>query len=691
MKRNIKWIVVVAALFAATTAPQSANAQNWNWAKRHGGDSVETVGGWNSMSPPFQDRLQGWNSVVDLAADPQNNIYAVSLVLSKYLDINTTPLAGFGKSDILLSSYTCDGVLRWSKVIGSNQDSDVVIGVRCSELGVFVSGMTTSNLATGSTGCHFSTDTVIGSTPKNIFLSKWDFNGNFQWLRMPQPDTISAQSARSSALVDMDANFVGDTMYLFCYLTPGSYAGGQYNVPSKGAYVLKYTGTGSFAGCVPLAYQKLFDFPNSELYASRWSYNGPQNQFVAIGRSTVTLQKGLDVGGTQLGRGSAYLASFNASTGGLNFLLRDTNAYTTQLLRKVAIDPKGDLYVSGNANQNALFNSQTFPNSLANVSPAYPYSTGYAPFVMKINGKTGTLIWTSKSQATSALGLNVCLRKRELLLSGEYSGTLSFSTTSVSNNPAVDSGDAFTAYLDTATGALLRISSLKAKTPVPLIFNSIILDRKGSFICSGNFNDTLKLNSAILVETHPSNATKGRAKLFDAWIGKLGYNNCNCSVSASYKVVSNYGTTSYVAYTGSTNIDSLVWSWGDGTKSTYKNNFTATISHAYAGNGRYQVCVTAYNDTCSDSQFCGTLPLAIGSSGLKEVSVHPNPTTEDLFIEGLPRGSASIVSVTGQTMMQIFNLSEKQVISVGHLPAGFYMILLQDETRQSTQRQFIKQ
>lgn len=677
--------LAIVFLFSAV----SSQAQNWKWAQRHGGDSI-TIKAYG-FSPLFQDRINGWNSVVDLATDPQNNIYAVSLVLSKYLDLNGTFIPGNGKSDVLLSSYTCDGTLRWSKVIGSNQDSDMAVGVRCDEVGVYVSGMTNSSFASGSTGCHFSSDTVTGNTNRNIYVAKWDLNGKFLWLRMPQPDSIGLQNANASALIDMDANSDGDTLFLFCYLTPGTYGGGRYNVTTTGTYVLKYSSTGAFAGAVALPYQKTAGYPNVELYMTRWTYNQPLSQFIATGRAYVTLQKNLSIGGLPLPRGSAYLACFNAFSGTLNYLLQDTNAYTTQLLRKVAVDQKGDIYLSGNADTNAIFNGQRFPNPLRFSTPGTTYLAGYTPFVMKIDGKTGTQLWTSRSQATSAFGLNICLRKKELLLTGEYEGTLSFPAASISNNVATDTADAFIAYLDTSTGAVKRLSSLKARRPLPLLFNTVVLDRKGSFICGGSFNDSLQLGNTILVETHPAKAVPGTEKRSDAWIGKLGFSNCNCSVAANYKIVSNVGLTSFVAYTGSTKIDSLVWSWGDGTQTTYKNSFTATISHNYPAAGHYQICVTAYNDTCSDSKYCAVLPLSTGSMLPAGVSVYPNPVTKELLIEGLAGGSVRILSITGQTLLETAILIVKQSISVEALPSGYYMLLLTDKSGLSGQKSFIKE
>ncbi|MBS1614552.1 MAG: T9SS type A sorting domain-containing protein [Bacteroidetes bacterium] len=679
MIRNI--FIAVVFLLIYPCAP--GFAQSWRWAQRHGGDSIETAGGWG-----FINRLQGWNSVVDIATDAQNNSYVVSLVLSKYLDLNGQPLSGWGKSDILLSSYTCEGVLRWSKVIGSNQDSDAVIGVRCDDQGVCVGGLTTSNFATGSTGCHFSTDTVTGNTTRNIFLAKWDFNGNFLWLRMPQPVNISADSARASLLLDMDATPTGDTFFLFCYLRPGSYGGGAYPVTTSGIYVLKYTSSGAFAGGVALPYHQN---PLYTLSLSRCIFNKPLNQFIIAGNSS----NNLNIGGTQFGYGWGYLASFDARTGNLNYLIHDTMFNQIELGRKVTTDLAGNIYLSGSSFKDASFNGVSFPNSWAD-SPAYVTISGYAPFVMKLNGRTGAPLWTTRSLAITAYGMNVCLRKRELLLTGSFSRRLSFAPYTVGNIPVTDTNEAFLAYLDTATGAPLGLSIIKTvgknldawHNP---IFNIVIADRKGSFLCGGGFNDTLVLGSTTLIERHPAIGLPGRVKAYDAWVGKLGYDNCNCTISASYVHVANYGLTSFITYTGSTNLDSLVWDWGDGTHSTYTSKFANTISHVYPANGLYQVCVSAYNDSCLDSKYCGMLPLGVSKYAVADVQVYPNPASDELYITHLAGGSLRLITLSGQTLLDAVIRSDKQAISVGKLPAGYYLLMLRDENGQPIQRGFVKQ
>ncbi len=235
-----------------------------------------------------------------------------------------------------------------------------------------------------------------------------------------------------------------------------------------------------------------------------------------------------------------------------------------------------------------------------------------------------------------------------------------------------------------------RLTALKAKGKTPLLFNSIILDNKGSFLCGGRFNDTLTLGSTTMVERYP--AAGQPHKLSDGWIGKLGYNNCNCNIAASYNITATYyGTTSFFTYTGSTNIDSLVWNWGDGTKNTYTSTYTNTISHVYAGPGHYQVCVAAYNDTCMDNQFCRMMPLAVSNTIAGGVSIYPNPATNELHIDGLAGGSAQIVSVTGHHLLDAAIQNAQQAIPIGNLPAGYYLILLRDKLGQTGQRSFIKQ
>lgn len=147
---------------------------------------------------------------------------------------------------------------------------------------------------------------------------------------------------------------------------------------------------------------------------------------------------------------------------------------------------------------------------------------------------------------------------------------------------------------------------------------------------------------------------------------------------ANYSAGTPSGKTVQYTYTGtSPSLDSLVWNFGDGLKQKVTSNFAAPISHTFAANGHYNVCVTAYN-SCGNNVSCKALALSVGDlSGLGNVRVFPNPASTVITIEGLQAGgSAAVYSLTGQQVLQLGISSNRQVVDLSSLAAGTYSLVL---------------
>lgn len=89
----------------------SAHSQTWQWGKRGGStDNLSTIG---------SSRRE---EVIAMATDSQKNIYVLSPVGQTLLNIDGNPKTNYGdsssKTDFALSSFSCDGTYRWSKIIG---------------------------------------------------------------------------------------------------------------------------------------------------------------------------------------------------------------------------------------------------------------------------------------------------------------------------------------------------------------------------------------------------------------------------------------------------------------------------------------------------------------------------------------------------------------------------------------------
>src|SRR5690606_27736845 len=116
--------------------------------------------------------------------------------------LNGQPIVGHSLDDMLISSFDCEGNYRWHKVIGRSV-GETGWALKADTLGgIYLSG----RIYADHEMVHIGTDSIIPSgTKKRMILLKYDTSGNFQWLRMPQSDTISTGSHNSfTGFFEMD-------------------------------------------------------------------------------------------------------------------------------------------------------------------------------------------------------------------------------------------------------------------------------------------------------------------------------------------------------------------------------------------------------------------------------------------------------------------------------------------------------
>lgn len=109
-----------------------------------------------------------------------------------------------------------------------------------------------------------------------------------------------------------------------------------------------------------------------------------------------------------------------------------------------------------------------------------------------------------------------------------------------------------------------------------------------------------------------------------------------------------------------------------------------TYRDTAAGKGMHTYYVTAYYSDCGEAK-SNTVAVTVGASNpteacLSAISVYPNPATEKLYVQGRCT-QACLLSAQGQ-VMQTFTFSSGQnthEIEVGYLPAGVYILRIQDE------------
>lgn len=135
----------------------------------------------------------------------------------------------------------------------------------------------------------------------------------------------------------------------------------------------------------------------------------------------------------------------------------------------------------------------------------------------------------------------------------------------------------------------------------------------------------------------------------------------------------------------SAQVDSAVWDWGDGTKTS-----GLYPSHIYMTPNFYNKCVTVYNN-CGDSTttchndsvyrlagnqiYVNVLPAntAIRTISNNQIKIYPNPAINELSIEGDIQGQADLIDLEGTCVLSK-KINRTEVVDISQLNEGMYTL-----------------
>lgn len=134
-----------------------ASAQSILWSNQIGSDS--------------------YDQTIDMAIDAQNNLYLTG-TFADTLDTPNFNLSPNGQQDIFIAQYTPQGDLVWASKIGSNGYDDVKNIAIDAQGNSYITGSTSDTLV-------IQTDSIKtqSTSDSELFLAKTDANGSSQWLR----------------------------------------------------------------------------------------------------------------------------------------------------------------------------------------------------------------------------------------------------------------------------------------------------------------------------------------------------------------------------------------------------------------------------------------------------------------------------------------------------------------------------
>lgn len=616
----------------------TAMAQTWRWGVREG-SAYNDFGSYNENAS-------------DIATDKQGNIYVIGSFYQDGLNVDGHSETGYGYTDAVISSFTCNGVLRWVKIIGGS-NYDYGYNLQLDTLGgVYVTGMMIASAAFSSSTAYVGSDTTIVNVAQQLYLAKFDTAGNYKWFIMPQSDTVYASSYDNTANIDLNVSPNGD-VYWMMLLAPGVYANNTFVVDSVSPCILKYNAVGSFQEVIRP--QIGVDRPAANDMRMQKDYRSGRFYFAG----GLTSFGSLYFDGSHI-TGSGFVSAFD-STGNLVWYHQsEAGGADLTFYQRPVIDDSGSMYVAGDGFAGCLFNGYTFT-----------LGGGYgAPTVIKLNSG-GVNQWVKCADNDGTTGPNgftaITLNSNnEIVAAGEYGEDLSWpGFADTLRQPLGTLYDIFITRFNKTTGQVLGEDTLTSPPSANEYTELLASDRKGNVYVAGQFESSIYVASDTLVSVGGE---------YDVFIAKYGYDNCSCTATPTASFT--YSPTLYSAtftYTGTTG-DSVVWSFGDGTTST-----TTNPTHAYAVDvdSSYNVCVTVYTDcgnatTCQDVYVHGESVQTINGAN---IAVYPNPAKDELVVKGMQEsGSYRILNAAGVSMQTGTLQQGDNRLSMQQLSAGMYIL-----------------
>jgi len=553
----MKWLTtrLVLCLFTFFLNTGVLPAQQFKWVTGGGTDA--------SLSPSRLDE-----GTYYMCTDPNGNVYALSQVGYGPVFADTFYSSGYSsEQNLLITSYTCNGQMRWAKLIAS-ADGIVPYAITADDAGhIYVAGQYVHFTGT----LFIGDDTAISS---EIYLGtgliQLDTLGNFDWIRFVGTNAIATLSDVFGGPLTVDAS---NNVHYFCYIKSGIPIM-PGDTSAFGTYDVVYNPSGAMLSAVRLDMD------------SEWVLNGAvidpaTNKLYVSGQTNPGLI-------TPSMLDSGYAAAFDASR---SLLWQYFCGHgDDDALDGVVLGPDKNLYFSGASQGTAVFSFHG--DSVV--------GAGIMAVIMKTD-TDGNVNWIKyfyeAGTSINAFYSIALLPNYKVAAIGTFAGRTTDGTVSLSTPP----GDGYSPFLVVVDSGenLLAIQQIYGDG----FYNAgkaITADKVGNIYVGGEVVDSIWAGAPPIPAYHTVGGNS------DFFVMKYGV-DCSCT-SGPIAAYTETGTrTIDVAYTGTTaGLDSVVWNFADGSTAT-----GATASHTYTLAGTYHVCATVYT-YCGRDIYCSNVIIICG-------------------------------------------------------------------------------
>jgi hypothetical protein len=411
--------------------------------------------------------------------DAERNIYTLSAVGITSINIDGNAKTGFGDSttltDYVISSFSCDGTYRWSKIIGGGGNESIMPLQIDASGNIYVGGKFTTCNGTNGFPARIENDIILDQTESAcslLFLAKFNSDGILQWFVQPQAEVASTISYGQSSSNEFFTNADGSTTWLI-KIPPGSYANGAFINTMEGSnyFVFKYDTDGNYTGNTYLNMQLEYSAAR-ELQFNVNPYNG--NYYFTSGRDQADTAV---VGGQAITNGF-FMFAFD-STG--QFLWKRENTSTTKFEPfNLEFDADNNIYLGGRYIGDNMTSFLGF-----SVTPILTPG-----FLMKINSNGDAIIWSSYSNKNVQQRGALKLKGNEIAFTGTCMQTFAWAGQSIYVNAIGQGLRALLARFNTNDGSAIALDFIQSDNGYPNIGTALEVDTAGDYILGGGFGGT---------------------------------------------------------------------------------------------------------------------------------------------------------------------------------------------------------
>ncbi len=538
----------------------NAFAQDFQWVKGGGGSDAVSVGSSEKNEGSYF-----------MSVDQNRNIYSLNIVGNSAMTADTFHASSAlgAPNNILITSYSCTGQMRWAKLIASSLSDVFPLGLTVDQSGhVYIAGIFPhGNLKIGY-------DTTIASNYLTAATIQFDTNGHMNWIRFIGPNTVANRLATlptyGALALDKQQNIHFVKM---C-------KNGSQITPTVlsifGTYDISYDQSGNLLSATRLQL-------DSTLAVKGASIDTSNNKLYVYGENNYGL--------SPTGSYPCFAAGFTVTR---NLLWQDTVQSSmiagSAAFGGITTDHTGSIYYVGGSSGSVAYKGDTIYNSVS--------STQFA-FVIKTDtfGNPKWLKGFSNSVGIDYFDGIITMPNGKIAATGSAVGNIYCGTDTMIAYAGEGINNYF-AVLDTG-GNVQTIQQIHSGSNDDGSW-CIASDKVGNIYIGGCGGPSIWGGSIS-----PYTSVGGNTDFF---VIKYGV-DCSCTSMPVASFTYSGSPVVTFTYTGTTaGIDSVRWYFGDGTTSTV---FSPT--HGYTLAGTFHVRVKIYSACGGDTRFATIVIPCVGA------------------------------------------------------------------------------